>query len=284
MRVAANHLQPVKFRRRRESRPRVGDVLVTTIIADGYRLRVWTSTNPAIAVSQDSWVVETGSSGLRVAAIDGVTPHPGGVYRLGLDSAAYAAQITRAALCTDQPASVCLEQAHRAVFDPDIALPRLRSQAGAACVDIDRSGKATATLAYDCEIWARIGDFWLAVGDGPTLTDQGRTRCAQLLDAHSWSSLDERIAREAEVLADPMLWRRTAVGQFPELRLWTGPIKCWDELVVSSDGARLTPERLSDLDDWLAHLRAWETAQPEDRGSKRHDDVTVVHIQRQYAD
>jgi hypothetical protein len=54
------------------------------------------------------------------------------------------------------------------------------------------------------------------------------------------------------------------------------------ELVLASDGARLSESALDELPDWLAGLREHERGRPGlgRAGEKVHDDVTVLHLTR----
>jgi hypothetical protein len=54
------------------------------------------------------------------------------------------------------------------------------------------------------------------------------------------------------------------------------------ELVIASDGARLSERALDDIPGWLDGLRGWERGRPALAlaGEKRHDDVTVLRLSR----
>jgi hypothetical protein len=54
------------------------------------------------------------------------------------------------------------------------------------------------------------------------------------------------------------------------------------ELVLASDGARLTADVLDELPEWIDGLRDWERRRAAWRraAEKVHDDVTVVRLSR----
>jgi hypothetical protein len=54
------------------------------------------------------------------------------------------------------------------------------------------------------------------------------------------------------------------------------------ELVLASDGARLSEQALAELPSWIDGLRAWERERAGERraAEKVHDDVTVVRLTR----
>jgi len=79
----------------------------------------------------------------------------------------------------------------------------------------------------------------------------------------------------------PAAWLTAALGRFPDIKTEAAAMESFEELVLASDGARLDPERLSDLGAWLDDLRAWEREHLRPRaGAKMHDDLTVIRARR----
>lgn len=219
---------------------------------------------------------------LRVAAIDGVTPHPDSELKVGCDTAVYAAALVRLALHSRVPLPAALENANETLH-VRAANVWMIPRATVAVADIGEY--ATGVIrAGDCAAFARNGDAWKPLFPELVSPTEMRKRIAEIGEV----SMDElmRMLKETGRDADPLPFdeRATvAVGTFPDLHPQQAEIPSgWDELVLASDGARLDPHRVRDLEQWLADLREWEktggdgTVEPW----KPHDDVTVVRVAR----
>jgi hypothetical protein len=243
---------------------------------DGAEVDVFeTSANQGPA-SHNAWVALRRGPALRVAAIDGVTASSAGDHYCGLDAAAWAAQVTRAALLADDDAPVCLWRANRTLHDPSVTRAGARPQAAAVVGDIRTrwDGDATAHLARasGASAYARFGSRWAELFPTPPLTDAA----AQVWDAwratHRDASARERAAAEERALGAPAAWRTAAIGRFAEPLIECTDVEGFDELILVCGSAHLELEQLDALDDWLEALRRFERATPSGKGN-----VTVVH-------
>jgi hypothetical protein len=94
---------------------------------------------------------------------------------------------------------------------------------------------------------------------------------------------DARHDAEERFFGRPAAWTSTALGRFARPVLQHFSADGVQELVLSSDGARLSEPVLADLPSWLGELRDWE-ARRADRGragEKLRDDVTVLRMRRE---
>lgn len=245
----------------------------------GGPLDVWAETNPLLQVSQDSWLVVELPGRLRLAAIDGITPTDPAPWRLGLDRASWAAQTICSALQADAPIAACLALAHAEILDESIRPLRARPQAAVVVADILPGRSCQIVRAGDCQAWAREATGWRQVTADDTLAPA--TRCAfdALLARRAELTRGEFVAAEATLTDDPATRLCTPVGLMAELRLMTYELDAAEELVLASDGALLTPDRLVDLAGWLAGLRSFEREHGEQIARyKAHDDVTALRL------
>jgi hypothetical protein len=252
---------------------------------DGAEVTVIESPSGTAPASQDAWLALGGAGELRVAALDGATPPPGAPMFCGLDGATWGAQVTRAALHSEDDIAVCLWRANRSLFDASITRAGARPQAAVVVADVrmrwDGDAHAQLVRASDCVAFARHGRRWTPVFPNARLVDDA----AQVWDAwcvsHPNATPHERADAEDRALGTPSAWRTAAVGRFAEPLLERAEIEGFDELVLASDGARLELDRLDELDSWLDGLRRWERCAPPDpRVVKIHDDATVVRWRR----
>lgn len=99
------------------------------------------------------------------------------------------------------------------------------------------------------------------------------------LDAHPGCTPDEQYQAEEDILGDEDMWRTAALGRFASPLLCSARVGRAEELVLATDGARLSAERVANLPTWLAELRDWERREFVARAAvKRHDDVAVLHL------
>lgn len=206
------------------------DVLTLRADYNGYEITIWADTNPTLTVSQDAWLITELPGRLRIAALDGVTPGQKGLWRLGLDQAVYASQITRAALQADAPLRDCLEAAHEALLDTSITPVRYRPQTAGVAADLYEEGHCEVVVAYDCEIWKQHEDQWQQLLEGDMLSPEARRQHNALLLRKHELTLEEFIVEEAALLNSESAWVRSGIGQLPELRLAETKLEQWDEL------------------------------------------------------
>ena len=251
-------------------------------VSAGWRVESWEQASGA-GGSQDAMLVWPGPTPgrMRVAAVDGVTPSPGCRTVVGVDGAMYAAAIVRLALQqTERGLEQCVMAANDHLHDPTLTRSRDQMQACVTAADLFPDGRVEVVRAGDCEAWARTHDGWIALGSGTALTAD----VAAEWDAwqHRHPTIDRATRHDAEerFLGRPQAWTSTALGRFaaPVLRRFTAEHVL--ELVLASDGARLSEDVLHDLPTWLGELREWEGRRSHlgRAAEKVHDDVTVLRL------
>jgi hypothetical protein len=253
-------------------------------VSAGWRVESWEQAS-GTGGSQDAMLVWPGPTAgrLRVAAVDGVTPSPGCRGVVGVDGAMYAAAIVRLALQqTGRGLEECVLAANAHLHDPMLARSRDQMQACVTAADLFPDGSVEVVRAGDCEAWARTEDGWVALGSGTALTPVVAAEWDAWQRRHPAIDRAARHDGEERFLGRPEAWTSTALGRFatPVLRRFTAGRVL--ELVLSSDGARLSEDVLDDLPAWLGELRAWERGRRHlgRAGEKVHDDVTVLRLRR----
>jgi hypothetical protein len=233
--------------------------------------------------SQDANLVwpDPAAGRLRVAAVDGVTPSLRCRTVAGVDGAMYAAAIVRLALQrTDAALDRCVLAANGHLHDRRLARSRDQMQACVAAADIFGDGHVEVVRAGDCEVWARTGQGWVSLGSGTALTADVAAEWAEWQRRNATVSRDVRHDAEERFLGRRRAWTSTALGRFATPVLQRFVADGVLELVLASDGARLSEPVLEDLPSWLGGLREWE-ARRSDLGlaaEKVHDDVTVLRL------
>jgi len=243
---------------------------------------VWSSASGRGVTSQDAWLVAPMPGRVRLAALDGITPTAATPSVGGLDGAAWAARVAAATLEAPVPAHEALARANAFLLEHHgVGLLRDRPHTMAAVADVVTVGGGASlevTVAGDCQVFVDDGDGWLELCGGPLLTDEARRRWRVWHDANPGAHPVEGVAGAYErLLADPAVWRTTPVGLFDDLALARAHRDpgSWRQVVVASDGARLTDASVGRLSEWLAGLRRNEAV--EHAGAfKPHDDVVVV--------
>ena len=249
----------------------------------GWRVESWEQASGS-AGSQDAKLVWPDPiAGLRVAVLDGVTPSLRCRTVAGVDGAMYAAAVVRLALQrTGGAPDACVLAANGHLHDPALARSRDQMQACVTVADLSPDGHVDVVRAGDCEAWARTEQGWVSFGSGSALTADVEAAWADWQHRHAGVSRDVRHDAEERFLGRPEAWISTAVGRFAAPLLQRFSADGVQELVLASDGARLSEPVLDDLPAWLRELRRWE-AQRGDLGraaDKVHDDVTVLRVRR----
>jgi serine/threonine protein phosphatase PrpC len=237
------------------------------------------------AGSQDAKLIWPDPRGerVRVAVIDGVTPSARCATVVGVDGAMYASAIVRLALQRrDRPLEECVRDANEHLHDPALARSRDQTQACVTAVDVLGDGRVEVVRAGDCEAWARTEEGWVALGSGTALD---AAVAAEWADWQRRNPSIDRAARhdaEERFLGRAEAWSATALGRFARPVIRTFSVRGASELILASDGARLSEPVLEELPDWLAGLRAWERTRAGSgrAGEKVHDDVTVLRLTR----
>jgi hypothetical protein len=248
----------------------------------GWQVESWEQPSGS-AGSQDAKLVrpDQATGRLRVAAVDGVTPSARCRTVAGVDGAMYAAAIVRLALQrTDAALDRCVVAANRHLHDPALRRSRDQTQACVAAADISPDGHVEVVRAGDCEAWARTEQGWVALGSGTALTPEVAREWAAWQRRHAGISRDVRHDAEERFLGRPQAWTSTALGRFASPVLQRFAADGVLELVLASDGARLSEAALDDVPSWLGGLRDWEARRSElgRAAEKVHDDVTVLRL------
>jgi hypothetical protein len=248
----------------------------------GWRIEAWEQASGS-AASQDAKLVWPDPAGrfLRVAVLDGVTPSSACRTVVGVDGAMYAAAIAHLALQhPDRPLGQCVLAANRALHDARLDRSRDQTQTCVTAADVFPDGRIDVVRAGDCEAWARTADGWVALGSGSALT--AHTAAAWDRWQRRNRAVDRSARHDAEerLLGRAQAWTSTALGRFASPVLRRFGAHGVHELVLASDGARLSPAVLDDLPTWLQDLRGWERARTAlgEAAGKVHDDVTVLRL------
>jgi hypothetical protein len=247
----------------------------------GWRVESWEQASGS-AGSQDAKLVWLDPTvGLRVAVLDGVTPSLRCRPVAGVDGAMYAAAVVRLALQrTGGAPDECVLAANGHLHDPALARSRDQMQACVTVADLSPDGHVEVVRAGDCEAWARTEEGWVSFGSGTALTADVERHWTDWQRRHPCVSRDVRHDAEERFLGRPEAWTSTAVGRFGAPLLQGFSADGVRELVLATDGARLSEPVLDDLPAWLGGLRRWEH-QRSDLGraaEKVHDDVTVLRL------
>jgi hypothetical protein len=248
----------------------------------GWQVESWEQPSGS-AGSQDAQLVwpDPATGRLRVAVVDGVTPSRRCRTVAGVDGAMYAAAIVRLALQrTDTALDRCVVAANRHLHDPALTRSRDQTQACVAVADISADGHVEVVRAGDCEAWARTEQGWVALGAGTALTADVAAAWAAWQGRHAAISRDVRHDAEEGFLGHRQAWTSTALGRFASPVLQRYAADGVLELVLASDGARLSEPVLDDLPAWIGGLRDWEARRSElgRAAEKVHDDVTVLRL------
>jgi serine/threonine protein phosphatase PrpC len=217
--------------------------------------------------------------GIRLAALDGVSPHPDSDGALGVDAGVWASRLTRIALESHRLIDDALEDANVWLYD-DTLNPWLRARTQVVACDL-AGEDAYLVRAGDCQAYAKRAGVWEQVFADLVSPEEALRRNA----LYGHLSLDDLLRQaEDESQDSPSEWDPETptqpLGQFEEPALERQTLAGVEELVLASDGARLTVPALLDLEGWLKELRSWEAVAPEAEPWKRHDDVVVVRWRR----
>ena len=250
----------------------------------GWGIETWEQPS-GDAPSQDAQLIwaDPGTSRLRVAVLDGVTPTRHCRRVVGVAGPMYAAAVARLALQrSGGELADCLVDANRHLHDRTVARSRDQAQTCVTAADVFPDGRVDVVRAGDCEAWARTADGWTALGCGTALAAPVAEAWDEWQDRNANAGRDERHDAEESFLGRPDAWTSTALGRFERPAIQTFRLEGVSELVLASDGARLTGGVLDELPSWIDGLRRWERGRAEHAraAEKVHDDVTVVRLTR----
>ena len=250
----------------------------------GWRIETWEQPSGE-AASQDAQLLwpHPGAQRLRVAVFDGVTPTRRCRSVAGVAGALYAAAVGRVALQRSSgELADGLLAANRHLHDPTVDRSRDQAQTCVTAADVFPDGRVEVVRAGDCEAWARTAAGWTPLGCGTALAAPVADAWEEWQDRNAEVGRDERHDAEERFLGHPGAWTSTALGRFAQPVIQAFRADGVTELVLASDGARLSAGVLDDLPDWIAGLRRWERERAGQvrAGEKVHDDVTVVRLTR----
>jgi hypothetical protein len=262
------------------------------IVVGPYSAWVFEEPSGRVQPSQDGWCVVEIPGGLRVAAVDGVTPGVKSPAIDGVDGARIATRaIVNALVNSDKRAGALLAASdgvnERLVNAFRESLPADRPRACVAVVEIDDSGRVEALLHGDCEVWVLRHGTWSRMLGGSCIDPRVQREWSIWVNEHPDATLEELQEYERR-RGVPDAWLCPPIGMFDETKPRTGSLAGdeWDELIVCSDGLRATPERLERLGPWLAEQRQWERDRLAGGGGqgvhsyKPHDDRTLIRVRR----
>lgn len=232
---------------------------------------VWFGGNGHAPASQDDYLMDPRHSGvIRLAVFDGVTPFER-KGPAGLDQAVWAAGVTRTLVRNIGAPRELLEDAHRELFESNTYLSRHRPGTAVAVADVtigDGVLNVDAASAADCSVWVRRGDDWQEIVGGDHLTPQARKEWEDWKSEHAGIEEEMLGLAEALFLDDEENRESPAIGRDRELKPRSASIEGADEVVVCTDGAKLDPTSLNDIE---GHIKNF--IRETDRG-----DVTVLRI------
>jgi hypothetical protein len=255
---------------------------VTTAL--GWRLESWEQASGSDA-SQDATLVWPHPAGhfLRVAVLDGVTPSRECRTVVGVAGPMYAAAVARLALQhPDRPLEDCVLAANRHLHDQGVTRSRDQAQTCVTVADVFGDGRIEVVRAGDCECWGRTDDGWVPLGSGTALTENAAAAWEAWQRDHGTVDRTARHEAEERFLGDPGAWTSTALGRFARPVVRRYAMDGASELVLASDGARLSEPLLDDIPSWLDGLRGWERRRAHlgTAAGKVHDDVSVLRLVR----
>lgn len=243
--------------------------------AGPWLVETWERSRAGGATSRDAVLVDPRPGALRVAVIDGVTPTAATPRFAGVDGAVWAAAVVRAALLARRPLPACAAAAHdalRATGQPPCS--RDRPQACVAAADLDPDG-VHLLRAGDCEVWLPGPDGWRRAFARRIDTDQERARMLRWAREHPELPFLEYDRARPETSG---IWTTAALGRLPQPTLQARRLRHCRELVVATDGARLRPQALRALPDWLGRMDAHPGGYPASPWETGPDDLAVVRV------
>lgn len=253
----------------------VNDFVDTRIGVGAFLVQVWEAAAESGAPSLDASVVTPIKRGVRIAAIDGVTPAEGTPVFCGLNGAELADSLLRGALGQRTPIEEALARVSEGLYDPSLGSGAKQCQATVIVADLEESGHVQLVRAGESVAFIKAGGLWSEVFPGDVLQTAARDAMSRFWGQNPNFDIAQRAEMEDQIVGDESAWHTTPVGRFPVPKLQKAGFSTWQELVIATDGARLDTDKLDDLETWLGELRQAEAGE---RGPKPHDDVTVIQV------
>lgn len=252
-------------------RPLTGD-----ITSGDWRIRVWQEPRLPGETTRDPFCLRTFGDTLRLAVADPAATNPA----ITAEQVAWSGELAIGALNVHTGLDAAFTAAAARIRQPGTH-PRLANPcAQVAAVDVTMTtGHVTALRAGDCEVWIRSRDSWRPLLAGPRLTPAAHAAFA----AHPGAKLTadrEQLHYQAhlDTLEDPEAWLTAPLGLDAAPRTQGAQHPSVQEIIVTSDGARLTADRCANLDVWLrGGLQHAPAGHPH---PSPHGDVTVLHARR----
>lgn len=261
-----------------------------------WTVEVWTMPKTPEFASQDACSVQllpgTGDI-LRATVCDGLTPSARTPSTAGMDGARYAASLAATAAAGTVDLSQALVEVNAVLQAQGAAYgvpPRENPTTGLVSVDVPAVARtspwACFTAVYDCEIYVAGQRGWEPLLPATPQNAQIEAERSAWRRAHPTASVEEYVRYDAERLGgDPDAWGTVPLGALEHVHTRAAALPLYgpdgiDQIVLASDGAKLTPQVLAgDLHDWLTVLRQRELADADNQQAlKPHDDVTVIRL------
>jgi len=231
--------------------------------------------------SEDDSLFQIREKFFRIAVLDGLTPTDNTPSLVGVSGAAWAANVARAALKGPGDLEECTLLANAQLFP--MAEGRDCPQAMLLGADIYPTGEALLLRAGDVKAWALREDGWDELFPEHKLTPKAREEYVTWFLEHPEHNQAEFKEAEDEILGSVTAWRSTPLGRFAEPTCERRSLASFDQLVLATAGARLSIEKMDNLDNWLVSIRDWERRTAPQLGARPHQDITVIRLRRQEA-
>jgi hypothetical protein len=248
-----------------------------------YRVDIWEEASPGTnRASQDTSLLIPFDRFLRVAAIDGISPHPDGPITLGCDSGIYGAGVVSLALKSGLSLVEAFGRANKELYKEGANI-WMTPRATVIALDIAVDGSAEAVRGGDCLLFIKRSDKWISLLPDLKTPKERRESIRSRLESQGKETINE-VMKNLAASSDTTQYQEQsscAIGTLKEANLEVINIEeGWQEIILCSDGARFSEEACDDSEGWINGLREWErsggdgTVEPW----KPHDDVTLIRI------
>lgn len=173
-----------------------------------------------------------------------------------------------------------VEGAHATLHDPDLWPRHHNPMTSAAIVDLDpATGRIVARQYGDCEVWVRgdaTNDHWVSVFPGDMITPRARAAYEAAMTERPGTTSGWAV--QEATLDEPEAWVTPPVGLMDGLTPQFALIDGCEEVIVASDGSRLTPELCEQVGEWITvGIQQMPEGWPY---PSSHGDLTVLHAYR----
>lgn len=186
----------------------------------------------------------------------------------------------RGHLATTADPVAAVQGAHEALHDPALRPRHHNPSVSAAIVDLDPStGRIVARQYGDCEVWVRgaaTNDHWVSVFPGDMITPDARAAYEAAMTARPGTTSGWAV--QEATLDEPEAWVTPPVGLMDVLTPQFALVDGCEEVIVTSDGSRLTPELCEQVGEWITvGIQQMPDGWPY---PSSHGDLTVLHAYR----